>query len=263
LALFGKMFSKSPAAPATLNRWQSAFVRWNAERLGITEDESRERYRASLGAVDGGHGGREFRRFCETAHEVYRVLWSDAKDEVLDAYAFHAPMHFLRMLGYPDHVWPDDDPILVGLRETEGAVIADYGCGLAQRSLTLAHELGRGARVVLVDIPTIRKDFLGWLAKDLGVGCTFVDVTADAPFPDLPPCDACIAEQVFEHIYDPMRAFETIHAALAPGGWLETNVADHKEEFMHVTPRLGPLRDRIASLGYETIEPDRLLRKPA
>lgn len=256
------MFSKSPVESATLNRWQTAFVGWNAERLHIGERESLERYRASLNAVEGGHGGREFRKFCETAHEVYRVLWSDAPNEVLDAYAFHAPMHFLMMLGYPDHEWPSDHPILVDLRDVEGVVIADYGCGLAQRSLTLAHTLGRGASVVLVDIPTVRKEFLAWLAKDLGVGCTFIDVTAEKPFPNLPACQVCIAEQVFGQIYEPTRAFETIHAALAPGGWLETNVADHKDEFMHVTPELGPLRERIASLGYETREPDRLLRKP-
>lgn len=238
-------------------------MRWNAERLGLSEEASRERYFASLAAVEGGHGGREFRRFCETAHEVYRVLWSDSASEVLDAYAFHAPMHFLRMLGYPDYTWASDHPMRKALNDVEGAVIVDYGCGLAQRSITLAHELGRGASVVLVDIPTIRKEFLAWLTKDLGVGCTFVDVTADEPFPELPTCDACIAEQVFEHIYDPMSAFDTIHGALKPGGILETNVADHKEEFMHVTPHLQELRARIASLGYETFVEDRLLKKPS
>lgn len=262
MALFEGLFSKSQAAPP-LNRWQEAFIRWNAQRLAISEEDSRARYLASAAAVDGGHAGRAFRNHCETAHEVFRVLWSDTQGEVLDAYRFHAPMHFLRMIAYTEPTWSDDDPVVQALASrTDAFTIVDYGCGLAQKSINLARRHPDRARLFLVDIPTIRKEFLRWYADDLGIPCDFGDVTESEPIPALPDHDLCIAEQVFEHIYNPGEVFEVIHAALRPGGFLSTNVADHKEEFMHVTPKLDALRDRLRALGYETLVTDRLFRKP-
>ncbi|MEQ8276954.1 MAG: class I SAM-dependent methyltransferase [Deltaproteobacteria bacterium] len=261
MALFEGLFSKTQ--PSSLNRWQEAFIRWNAARLDITEEESRQRYLASAAAAEGGHAGREFRKHCETAHEVFRVLWSDTQHEVLDAYRFHAPMHFLRMIAYTEATWADDDPIVQAIdRNSDDFTIVDYGCGLAQKSINLARRHPDRAHLFLVDIPTIRREFLAWYAADLGIPCEFGDVSEDHPIPELPQHDVCIAEQVFEHIYNPGEVFEVIHAALRPGGYLQTNVADHKEEFMHVTPKLEALRERIRALGYEALVPDRLFRKP-
>lgn len=262
MALLKGLFAKNDS-PEPLNRWQEAFIRWNAHRLSISEEDSRARYLASAAAIEGGHAGREFRRYCETAHEVFRVLWSDAPDEVLEAYRFHAPMHFLRMIAYTEYTWEGNDPIVEALVEREAFTIVDYGCGLAQQSINLARRFNGSASLFLVDIPTIRKEFLAWYAHELGIPCRFGDVTQDAPIPALPTHDVCIAEQVFEHIYNPSDVFEVIHASLRPGGFLKTNVADHKEEFMHVTPKLAGLRARIAELGYTVLVPDRVFRKPA
>ncbi len=262
MALLKGLFAKSPTIEP-LNRWQEAFIRWNAERLGMSEEESRARYLASAASVEGGHAGREFRRHCEVQHEVFRVLWSDAPGEVLDAYRFHAPMHFLRMIAYTEYIWEGNDPVVEALAELDTVTIVDYGCGLAQQSINLARRFNGSVDLFLVDIPTIRKEFLAWYAADLKIPCAFGDVTEADPIPTLPAHDLCIAEQVFEHVYNPNEVFEAIHATLRPGGFLKTNVADHKEEFMHVTPKLASLRQRIAELGYEVLVPDRMFKKPA
>jgi hypothetical protein len=42
---------------------------------------------------------------------------------------------------------------------------------------------------------------------------------------------------------------------------LVTNVADHHDEFMHVSPQLGALRGRLEELGYEPVIQNRVYRK--
>jgi hypothetical protein len=47
------------------------------------------------------------------------------------------------------------------------------------------------------------------------------------------------------------------------GGFLITSVADHRPEFMHVSPDLRALRDRLARLGYRELKRHTLYRKPS
>jgi hypothetical protein len=56
--------------------------------------------------------------------------------------------------------------------------------------------------------------------------------------------------------------FEHIDAKLCPGGLLITGIMDHHAGFTHVSPQLGKLRALVASRGYETLVPDRILKKP-
>jgi len=155
---------KESARPVT--RWQEAFCRWNAERLGISIEKSTERYVRSIEAVPGGHGSDRFREFCR----VFSVFCSDSEEEVLDAYRLFAPHHFLRMLSYQERAWPDSHPVVQQLAQCNEPTIADYGCGLAHASIGLALVLrDRGLRpsLFLADIPTMRSEFLGWFCRDL------------------------------------------------------------------------------------------------
>ncbi len=70
-----------------------------------------------------------------------------------------------------------------------------------------------------------------------------------------------IAIEIFEHLHDPLPALERLDAALRPEGFIITNVDDHEPEFMHVSPNLQVLRQRLASLGYDELGRYRLFRK--
>jgi len=241
-----------------LSHTQELFIQWNAEKLGITVDDSRARYLDSWKALRGGHGGSKFRSFCDLSYKLFNVIADDNAREIYDAYRLHAPMHFLRMLAHPDPKWRRDDPIVLKLQaKTAPITILDFGCGVAQSSRALAAHLSQNGTQVdlaLADIPTLRKDFLLWTGKQTGIATRFLDCSAASPMPELPPCDICFAMEVFEHLQDPMPYFEWIHTAIKPNGLLITNIADHKKEFMHLHPNLQHIRDRISSLDYEEIQ---------
>jgi len=250
--------------PNTLTNTQKSFVLWNAERLGISPQESRERYFASWSAINGGHAGSDYRSFNDLSHTLFQVFFSDTGDEIYTAYERHGPMHFLRMLSYSEPQWSENDLVVQHLGKYSNVDIVDYGCGLAQCSRSLANYLkdkGILTRLFLVDIPTIRKEFLLWLGEQSGIETKFLDCTTSSPIPELPSCDICIATEFFEHVYEPLKYFEHIHSALRKDGLLVTNVSDHIREFMHVSPNLQSLRNRIHELGYDVLKENQVLRK--
>lgn len=255
---------KRPNCLDRLNRMQELFCQWNAERLGISLELSRDRYIRSWSAISNGHRGAEFRFFNELSHDIFRVFFDDNEREVFDAYIFHGYMHFLRMLSYGESDWETDHPIVQGLASYEAVTILDFGCGLARSSWSLANLLKtqeKAVKLVLVDIPTIRKPFLLWVGEKTGFPVTFLDCTIDIPIPDLPPCHVCIATEVFEHLHTPALYLRRINDALLPGGFLLTNVADHKPEFLHTSPNLALLREELDRLDYEEIWHHVLFRK--
>jgi cyclopropane fatty-acyl-phospholipid synthase-like methyltransferase len=90
----------------------------------------------------------------------------------------------------------------------------------------------------------------------------FLECTEAQPIPTLPAFDACIATEVFEHLHDPVRYFAAIDIALRSGGYLVTQIGDHRKEFFHVSPELGALRKAITDKSYGEITTCRLYRKP-
>jgi SAM-dependent methyltransferase len=244
---------------------QEMFLRWNAERLGISPDESRRRYLESWRAIAGGHSGPGYRAFNDTSYRLFQVFFDDRRAESFEAYRMHARMHFLRMLSYAEPAWSDDDIIVRTLLDRGRAEILDFGCGLAQFSRSLATYLSKRdvpAHLYLADIPTLRADFLVWLGKQSPVPISFLACTPESPVPELPPCDLCVATDFFEHVHDPVGYFEKLHDSLRSGGLMYVDVADHREEFMHVSPDLARLRERIQALGYRERIPQQLFSKP-
>src|SRR3546814_7055893 len=97
-------------------------------------------------------------------------------------------------------------------------------------SLSLAlRRLGVEPRIYLVDLPTVRLDFVTWLCGRLGIDHRVAVCTPAVPMPDLPRCRLVIANEVFEHLHDPVGTFRCLDAALEPGGFLLTNVARSEE----------------------------------
>jgi SAM-dependent methyltransferase len=245
---------------------QEFFCQWNAERLGVSVDEIRERYAKSWSSLPNGHAGAEYRLYTTLSARLLQVFYNDSQREVYEAYRIHALMDFLRMLSYEEVTWPDDHPIVEGLSGKSHVTVLDYGCGLAQHSRGLADALRRSdtsVRLVLADIPTPRKDFLQWLCQRMSLPMEFLDCTPTDPLPPLPLLDVCIATEVFEHLHDPISSFEAIHKSLKPFGFLNASIHDHRPEFMHVSPDLSTLRERLVKLNYEEIVPSLMFRKPA
>jgi len=237
-------------------RTQEYFVEWNAERLGITLEQSRKRYDESWNAIPHGHSGKAFEKFHGHCYDVFKVFADDSPREVMHAYQVHGHVHFLTMLTYPEPRWFDDDAIIKRLVGRKEVSILDFGCGLGQQSRTLAEYLrDRGVKVciALADIPTLRKDFLLWWGQRTGIPTTFLPCTAERPIPELPAIDVCFALEFFEHVYDPVAYFTRIDAAMRGGGLLVTNIGDHHRDFMHVSPQLGALRDAVRARQYEEV----------
>ena len=257
--------SRENSSSSSLTPTQESFCLWNAERLGISIDESRRRFARSWSALPNGHRGVEYSFFANLSYRLYEVFSNDSESEVYQAYQNHALLHFLRELSYPEVSWPDEHPIVLGLAGMPRVTILDYGCGLAQSSRGLAKVLRNKntiARLLLADIPTIRKGFLLWMGEREHIETECLECTQKQPIPELPPLDVCIGTEVFEHLHDPLSVFDAIHDALKPGGFLQASIDDHLPMFMHVSPGLSALRERVRSLGYETIVPSSLYRKP-
>jgi SAM-dependent methyltransferase len=251
--------------PASLNRWQQAFCEWNAQRLGITQDESLRRFRNSYAALRGGHPGNAFRLFSDLTQHIHQVFFSHDPKEIHEAYQHHARLHSLRLLSGSIPVWPDRLPEIQPLFEQTAPVILDFGCGMAQIPISLALFLkkrGRSPELFLADIPTFRVDFLKWFCQQLGLPATFADCTVDHPIPLLPPCDLFIANEVFEHLHEPLKYLAAFDQAIKPGGYLFANLGDHDPEYFHVSLDLSPVRQRLKELGYLELRHHSLYQKP-
>jgi hypothetical protein len=248
-----------------MTRTQEMFLQWNADRLGISLEESKRRYAASWAVFPKGHRGRAFDQFNDAAHAILRVFFDDTPTEVFDTYRFLGPLHFLTFLTYPEPKWSASDLIVKELINRPRVSIIDFGCGLAHQSRTLAEFLrdqGIEIQLTLADIQTLREDFLTWWGKHTGIPTTFLPCTAATPIPELPEFDICLATEFFEHVHDPLSYFDRIDAKLAHGGLLVTGAMDHHAGFLHVSPQLGALRDRISARGFEVLVTNRILRKP-
>src|SRR5690606_19114274 len=104
-------------------------------------------------------------------------------------------------------------------------------------------------------------EFLLRLGEQAGIETTFLESSAQTPLPQLPACDICFATEFLEHVYDPVRYFDHMHNALRPNGLLITNVRDQNAEFMHVSPSLQEVREKIRRLKYLEIEANAIYAK--
>jgi len=252
------------STPRTLDTWQQAFCEWNAERLGIGLPESISRFKQSWAAIKDGHRGRPFKLFVQIQQDVLQPFYGNRQDEILNTYAAHAGIQFLRRLAQRVPVWPEHAPELRPVFQQPTAIIADFGCGLAQTSISLAQFLqgqGRSPELFLADLPLMHKDFLQWFCRSLKLPMTFGDCTAAQPIPKLPMCDVLIVREVFEHLHDPLRYLEALAAVIKPGGFLLTNLSDHEVEFLHVSPTLAPLREFLRTQGWRELRSRVLYQK--
>ena len=235
------------------NEMQVFFVEWTSKRLGISKDEAKARYEASWATFEGGHKGAEFRDFNIKSYSLYGVFVGDRAEEVYDSYKVHGNMHFLRMLSYGDSYLHPEHEVISALSQKKTVRILDFGCGLAKNAIKAAEILSSmnvSVELFLCDISTLRKDFLISFCKEKHIKMEFLDCTQENPFPIAESLDLIIATEVFEHIHDPLSLLKKFHCAMNIDSYLLTNIADHKEEFMHVSPNLESLRKKLFDLSY-------------
>lgn len=239
-----------------LNTMQGYFIYWNAERLNISVDESLKRFSTSFWAVNGHHSG-EFKEFCNQSHNLYLPFFTDEQKTVYETYQFHSYMHFLRMLSLPDPMIRDNDTVITDLETKNEVTIFDFGCGLAQWSIFYAKKLkekNTQVKLHLIDIPTIRQNFLKYVCEQLGIDMDFYpSLNKPGYFPEVPPTDLAITNEVFEHLYDPITYFNKMDKYMKKGSFMVTNIKDHKEIFTHVTPNLKELRQAFVDKDYKDI----------
>jgi SAM-dependent methyltransferase len=248
-----------------MTRTQEMFLQWNADRLGISLEDSKQRYAESRAVFPGGHLGRAFERFNDEFHSLFRVFFDDTPAEVFETYRFLGPLHFLTFLTYPEPNWSTSDLIVQQLQQRgTRASIMDFGCGLAHQSRTLAEFLrdkGFQVTLTLADVQTLRADFLTWWGVKTEIPTTFLPCTESTPIPPLPEFDICFTTEFFEHVHDPVPYFENIDNKLAHGGLLVTGVMDHHAGFLHVSPQLERLRHEIHSRGYTELVSNTIFRR--
>lgn len=258
----GRNRQSPPSAP--FNRTQELFIRWNAERLGLTLEESRRRYLQSWNTVSGGHRGVGFEIFMYLNQEIFSVFFGNNDDELFDTYNFHGYRDLLRQMIFPEPEFGPGHPVVTGLEDLQEISILDFGCGLAQRSRFLADYLkgqGKQVRLYLADIPSIAEPFLVWMGEQSDVETVFLPCTRENPIPAIPECHVLVATEFFEHVSNPVEYFHRFDEKLQAKGFLWTDVADHEEGFLHVSPDLSELRGVLAERGYVDIEPHVILRK--
>ena len=259
--------NRPPACrPPPLSDTQEKFIEWNALRLNMPYEISRQKYMESLSAFPGGHGGHEYKEFCDLSYKIFGVLYGDTEAEIFSSYPFYGPLHMLRFLSYPDKdIYTANTDFVGTLKERDEITILDFGCGLAHESRGMARAflgLNKPCRLLLADIPTIRKEFVLYLCRQNGIEASFFDCRAEMPIPAFPKYDLLVATEVFEHVHDPIKYFESLTANLDRGGLVFTNVSDHRRDFMHVSPNLEKLRAHIVASGFQEIRDHVLFQKP-
>lgn len=252
-------------APIELNRTQELFCRWNADRLGISLQESKQRYFYSWRVLTGGHQGLRYSSLMYMQQEVFSVFFGNRPEELFDTYRFLGHRDLLRWISKPEAIWPTEHPIVPELCELDEVKILDYGCGLARHSRALAELLlsrGRKVHLYLVDIPTVAGEFLTWLGENSDLSLTFIPCTRETPIPDLPEFNVCFAMEFFEHVADPILFFDRFDRSMLPGGFLLGDIGDHEEGFLHISADLSKLRQEVRNRAYEEVRRNHIYRKP-
>lgn len=243
---------------------QKLFIRWNAERLGLSIDESTKRYLKSWDVFPTGHMDKAWIPFENMLYNLLQVFCADNQKEMYHAIQAMSLTCFLRRLAYPEYKWKFDDVVIKHIMDGRSSVdILDYGCGLAQRSRSLALFVKSkiSVRLTLVDLSMLSKDFLLWIGNETGIETKFLDVTPEVPLPCLPSNDVSIVTEFFEHVYNPLLYFHHIHNSLKPGGIMVTNLRLHEKGVFHVTPVLDSVRKGAKDLGYIELIPYTVFKK--
>lgn len=132
----------------------------------------------------------------------------------------------------------------------------DFGAGVGAGGILFArHGLG----VALADISSPMLRFSRWRFARRKLRGRFVDVKSHR----LPnqAFDLVSAMDVFEHLFDPVKAAEILWESLKPGGFLfaRFGVEPDEEQPQHIVKDFGPTFQRMRELGFVQVWQDEWL----
>lgn len=263
-----------------MNSIETDFVEFVAQKNEEPVEVVQKRYEASKAYLN--YGTKEYSHHEEITYQTLQVFFTDTNEKSLfESYRFYAYSDMLRMLSYS---FPKSAPVrgyittlIKAVREGDwrkifsyisrrttaqsvqvkktkaewllqdysNPVILDYGCGIAQLSFEMA-QLSPGSEIILVDLDTLKLDFVEFRFKKHGIKHRIMRIQADDQYPLLPEHTICIATDVLEHLHEPLRAYAHIRDSMEKGGTLYGNFEDHDHGMYHVHPDLADLREAIA-----------------
>ncbi len=141
-------------------------------------------------------------------------------------------------------------------REHGGRTVLDFGAGIGSGGILFAR---RGFDVTLADISSPMLRFSQWRFGIRGLPAGFTDLKSRG----LPheAYDLVTAMDVFEHLFDPVKAAEELGESLRPGGFLFGRFGTEvdEEQPQHIVKDFEPTFQRLQELGCVQIWEDKWL----
>lgn len=162
------------------------------------------------------------RRFKENLMSFFSNNTAD-DSSLSSAYANSAFHYSLRlMLAYERYssIIPYLDCILGNLHNsTERLSVLDYGCGVSDIGLLFAT---LGAKVTLADLDNEKFEFAVWRFHRRKLTPKIIKIVGCDIYPSLPESeyDLIIAEEIFEHVRNPLLLLQNLTSSLRGGGLL-------------------------------------------
>jgi SAM-dependent methyltransferase len=158
--------------------------------------------------------------------------------------------------------WQRPEDVLQALALRDGAVVADLGSGVGYFALKLAERVGRGGRVLAVDVRRFPLVFLRLRARLRGLrNLEAVHGAPDDPHLPAGGLDAVLVANTFHELEDQERILGRARDALRPAGRLvvidpapSVETSGQNEHHHHESPDSGEARLRQA--GFEIVSRD-------
>jgi len=173
--------------------------------------------------------------------------YDQTAEGLIDMYKFTERWWLYRYLAYPYWKKRRQPYRIVAqsiIDNSTQPIIVDYGCGLGFISFEIGHQ-NQCSEIFLVDVDTLILKFASFRFAKHGIKANSIQVSKENLYPELPKHNVCIAWEIFEHLKEPLKAFDNIISSLEPGGLLCGWFRDHEEDATHVTPDSGPIREQI------------------
>jgi len=208
----------------------------------------------------------EIYRFLAPIHLLVFLSYSYPKkisERFRDAWRLLQKKEYSQFIGYLRRYFTQkikkESPTDTILKHTSApSVLVDYGCGMAHLSFEIAKR-NPSVHVILVDIDSLILEFTAFRFRKHKISHQIITITKENLYPSLPPHNICLADEVMEHLVQPLTVFERIYTSMITGGLLYGNFSDHSAGPLHITPNLSELRRKIAE-HYEPVE-TKLYRK--
>jgi len=279
-----------------LNNIEKDFIEFIAKKRGETKEKVDKYYRQLKKSFD--FKSPKFRQLTEDVEVLYKIYFGfDKEDEILRTYTLSSYLSILRFLSYSSpakvkhllqnfiyflkmffsknnkravcHLKRNIKKLIISKNKInllnfirknyDSPIILDYGCGLAYLSFKLSKQL-QNTKVILVDIDSIMLDFVEYRFSKNKINFEIIRVKENNLYPELPTHNVCIADEIMEHLRNPIKVYKNINKSLADNGILYGDYDDHCPELFHLHTNLSFLRNELIK-DFKKIGPKSYIKK--